>query len=182
MEVLRFLRFLLFFGAQSAAQYSFIRGVQYTSPLHCSLRANKCHFTDWKKDLSVKARQLGFGESNCSVTFSNCVVGACYFLVDFTSSIPTDAIARKPPTSIFESVNVTDAEFVWDSQGIQIKPTAPSFTLHYSTYTCQDFYSIRGRARPQLCAGGDLISQLLVGVPLQPSRQLQCKSLISPFV
>ncbi len=29
-------------------------------------------------------------------------------------SIPTDAIARKPPTSIFESVNVTDAEFVWD--------------------------------------------------------------------
>jgi hypothetical protein len=109
--------------------------VQYTSPLQCSLDARGCAFDDYQTDLSVKTRLLHFGETNCSVQFTNCVIGACYFLLDLTSrytgtssrqrlkrtnghpvvcSIPTDALERKLPTSIFESVNVTNAEFAWD--------------------------------------------------------------------
>lgn len=58
---------------------------------------------------SVKGRvHMAFGETNCTVTLTNCVPGVCYSFRDATAGVERDQVPRPatggPSASLFKSV------------------------------------------------------------------------------
>ena len=103
--------------------------------------------------------RMRFGETDCSVTLSNCIAGACYFVMEDAAPGIEINVAPVPRTSFM--VNVTAAPgdastVIHTSRGFAFVPASETVTLRYSTATCGEYYASRERAPTQVCGAAPI--------------------------
>eukprot|EP00736_Rhodelphis_marinus_P008627 Rmarinus@m.12802 len=96
--------------------------------------------------------KMMFGETNCTVSLSNCRDDVCYLIRDYTSRIRVDDVSHPLPSSLFASVEaVSGGTLEHSKEGIRLLPSKENMEFRYATATCADFYSYRGHIYPQIC-------------------------------
>mmetsp|Transcript_11165 Transcript_11165/g.15204 ORF Transcript_11165/g.15204 Transcript_11165/m.15204 type:complete len:214 (+) Transcript_11165:155-796(+) len=97
--------------------------------------------------------QVQFGEKNCTIQLDHCVKDLCLSSREVTIQLARDELPHQVPSSIFSDMEVVSgaSHLKFTQRGFSFKPDSPKVVLRYSTYTCAEFYSYRGRVERQLC-------------------------------
>lgn len=111
-----------------------------------------------------KRLNMRFGETNCPVTLRHCSPGACYISLDYAARIPVDG-ALTGSSLVKEVRDVRGGSVTLAPEGLTVRAHASRVSFIYDTYTCEEFYRIRGRQYPQLCqAHVEALSRLVAGL------------------
>ena len=115
------------------------------------------------------ALRVGLGEAGCTVTLRGCAPGACYSMLDVTTTrVPQDEVRRPAPSSVVKAFEVVrgGATKRFTRDGVAFEAGEDEVVFTY-THTCHDFYAYRGKAPEQLCSEPvDAVTNVDAGLPI----------------